>query len=48
MTLLAQPVNCTLKSDVSSRSSTDAMIDLIAKELRAFDVEVADTIRGGL
>ncbi len=45
MTLLAQPLNCTLKSDEGAKSSTDAMIDLLAREFGKRDVDVADTIR---
>lgn len=45
MKLRAQPINCTLKGDPDEPSSTDAMIALLAREFRAFDVEVAKTIR---
>lgn len=45
MVLRAQPINCTLKSDAGTKSSTDAMIAVLAKELRAKNVEVAETIR---
>ena len=45
MTLRAQPINCTLKSDPGTPSSTDAMIALLAKAFKARDVEVAETIR---
>lgn len=45
MTLRAQPINCSLKGDAGAPSSTDAMIALLAKEFRACDVEVAETIR---
>jgi multimeric flavodoxin WrbA len=45
MKLRAQPINCTLKGDASQPSSTDAMIALLAKQFRACDVKVADTIR---
>ncbi|HEY4028823.1 MAG TPA: flavodoxin family protein [Caulobacteraceae bacterium] len=43
MPILAQPINCTLKSE--GASSTDAMIDLLAKAFREQSVEVAETIR---
>ncbi len=43
--LRAQPINCTLKADAKVDSSTDAMIRVIAKELKAANVEVAETIR---
>jgi multimeric flavodoxin WrbA len=45
MKLHAQPINCTLKTDATKPSSTDAMIALLAKEFQGCDVEVADTIR---
>lgn len=45
MPLLAQPINCTLKSQPGEDSSTDAMIALLAKEFTALDVKVAPTIR---
>jgi len=45
MALLAQPINCTLKSDAAVPSSTDKMLDLIAGELRSLNVEIAETIR---
>jgi len=45
MPLRAQPINCTLKAKAGATSSTDAMIDLLAAELRKADVEVAETIR---
>ena len=45
MPLRAQPINCTLKAKSGATSSTDAMIDLLAAELRKADVEVAETIR---
>ncbi|MES2035245.1 MAG: NAD(P)H-dependent oxidoreductase [Pseudomonadota bacterium] len=45
MPLLAQPINCTLKAKPGEKSSTDAMIDLLAKEFRKAEVEVAETIR---
>lgn len=43
--LRAQPINCTLKSDSTVESSTDVMIGLLADELKALDVTVAETIR---
>lgn len=43
MSLIAQPLNCSLKTE--SESSTDAMISLIAQEFRRHEVQVADTIR---
>jgi multimeric flavodoxin WrbA len=45
MTLKAQPINCTLKSDPGQDSSTDAMLALLAREFARCGVEVADTIR---
>jgi multimeric flavodoxin WrbA len=45
MKLRAQPINCTLKGDASTPSSTDAMIALLAKAFKACDVKVAETIR---
>lgn len=45
MKLRALPINCTLKGDASAPSSTDAMIDLLAKEFKACDVKVAQTLR---
>ena len=46
MALKAQPINCTLKrSKGGETSSTDAMIDVIAKAFGALGVEVAETIR---
>ena len=45
MPLRAQPVNCTLKADTATPSSTDAMIALLAKAFKANDVVVAETIR---
>jgi|SRR5215217_94080 len=45
MLLRAQPINCTLKAKPGEKSSTDAMIDLLAAELRKAKVEVAETIR---
>lgn len=43
--LRAQPINCTLKSDASSGSSTDMMIGLLATAFDKCDVAVAETIR---
>jgi multimeric flavodoxin WrbA len=43
--LKAQPLNCTLKREMGTASSTDAMIAILAKEFVALDVEVAPTIR---
>jgi multimeric flavodoxin WrbA len=43
--LLAQPINCTLKSDASTQSSTDAMIAVLAKAFEAKNVKVEQTIR---
>lgn len=45
MKLRAQPINCTLKGDTAKPSSTDAMIALLAKQFKACDVDVAETIR---
>ncbi len=45
MSLIAQPINCTLKSDPKVKSSTDAMITLLAGELGKAQTEVAPTIR---
>lgn len=45
MPLIAQPINCTLKADASAPSSTDAMIEVLAKAFRTHDVEVRKTIR---
>src|SRR5450755_3989032 len=45
MKLRAQPINCTLKGDATKPSSTDAMIALLAKQFKACDVDVAETIR---
>jgi multimeric flavodoxin WrbA len=44
MKLRAQPINCTLKAGHQA-SSTDAMINLLAKAFNACDVTVAETIR---
>ena len=43
MSLVAQPINCTLKS--KGESSTDAMLDLLAKAFGKQSVEIAETIR---
>lgn len=43
--LHAQPINCTLKSDASAESSTDAMIGLLAKAFEKQGVTLAETIR---
>lgn len=43
--LTAQPINCTLKGDTSTESSTDKMIGVMAKAFEANGVKVADTIR---
>lgn len=43
--LRAQPINCTLKSNASSESSTDMMIGLLAMAFDKCDVAVAETIR---
>ena len=40
-----QPLNCTLKRDGSEKSSTDAMIDVIAKAFKAAGAKVAPTVR---
>jgi multimeric flavodoxin WrbA len=45
MPLIAQPINCTLKSDPSKPSSTDAMIAVLAGAFHKRKVEVAQTIR---
>lgn len=45
MTLIAQPINCTLKADAKARSSTDAMIALLGEAFEKLDVELAETIR---
>ena len=45
MTLLAQPINCTLKTDTRQASSTDAMIALLAAAFRKHGVQIADTLR---
>jgi multimeric flavodoxin WrbA len=43
--LTAQPINCTLKADNSTQSSTDTMIGVLADAFRAKGVEIAETIR---
>lgn len=43
--LEAIALNCTLKKSGGEPSSTDAMIDLIARHLRHHDVDLTDTIR---
>lgn len=43
--LRVQPINCTLKSDASTESSTDIMIGLLATAFEKCDVAVAETIR---
>ena len=45
MPLKALPLNCTLKADKSEPSSTDVMIDVLAKAFRASEVEVSETVR---
>jgi multimeric flavodoxin WrbA len=45
MPLTAAAINATLKSSGGERSSTDAMIDLVGKELARLDVQVGETIR---
>lgn len=45
MTLLAQPLNCTLKGDAGEKSSTDAMIDVLARAFVSQGVKIAPTIR---
>src|ERR1700761_2734031 len=45
MTLLAQPINCTLKADPGQPSSTDAMIAVLAKSFQKHGVQIAPTIR---
>lgn len=41
----ALPLNCTLKSDSSETSSTDAMITVLADAFRDRDVAVSETVR---
>ena len=43
--LKALPLNCTLKSDASEASSTDAMIKLLAAAFGEHKVSVSDTVR---
>lgn len=43
MSILVQPINCTLKA--SGDSSTDAMIAVLAKEFEAKGANVAETVR---
>jgi hypothetical protein len=43
--LKAVALNCTLKRSGGERSSTDAMIDLLAKHFSDHDVELTETIR---
>ena len=43
--LKALPLNCTLKSDASEASSTDAMIKLLAEAFGEAKVSVSDTVR---
>lgn len=45
MSLIVQPINCTLKSDPKAKSSTDAMIGVLAGEMKKFSAEIAPTIR---
>lgn len=45
MKLTAIALNCTLKRSGGEKSSTDAMIDLIARELNKHDVTLTETIR---
>ncbi|MBA4758160.1 NAD(P)H-dependent oxidoreductase [Sphingosinicella sp.] len=45
MKLRAQPLNCTLKSEETTTSSTDVMIGVVTDALRARDVAIASTIR---
>lgn len=45
MTLIAQPINCTLKADAKAESSTDAMIGLLGEAFEKVDVRMAETIR---
>jgi len=41
----ALPLNCTLKADEADKSSTDAMISVMADAFRSKGVEVSDTVR---
>ena len=43
--LTAIALNCTLKKSGSEASSTDKMIDLVAKHLASHDVELTETVR---
>ncbi len=45
MPVTAIALNCTLKSDASADSSTDAMIAVLGKAFGAHDVKIAETIR---
>lgn len=45
MTLSALALNCSLKADPGTPSSTDAMIAVLARALRPHDVEVTRTVR---
>jgi len=45
VTLKAVAINCTLKRSGGDPSSTDKMIELIAAELRKYQVELSETIR---
>lgn len=45
MALKALPLNCTLKSDPSESSSTDAMLAVLAKAFTEREVEVSDVVR---
>ncbi len=45
MALKVLPLNCTLKADDSEASSTDAMISVLAKAFRKYNVSVSKTVR---
>ncbi|MHA3842123.1 flavodoxin family protein [Sphingomonas aestuarii] len=45
MPVTAIALNCTLKSDTSAESSTDAMIAVLGKAFGQHDVKIAETIR---
>lgn len=45
MSLTAIALNCTLKSDATSPSSTDAMIKVLADAFAEHDVTIAETVR---
>ncbi len=45
MPVTAIALNCTLKSDASEESSTDAMIAVLGKAFGEHDVKIAETIR---